>query len=58
MQVTVEEHPEAADIQAVRRGLESFNIAHTGDAPTLTPIRILVRDEAGRVRGGLLGGTY
>jgi hypothetical protein len=58
MQVTVEEHPEDGDLLAVRRGLESFNIAHTGDAPILTPLRILVRDEEGRVRGGLLGGTY
>jgi len=58
MQITVEEHPEAADIRAVRRGLESYNTVHTGEAPTFTPLCILVRDEEGLVRGGLLGGTY
>jgi GNAT superfamily N-acetyltransferase len=58
MQVTVEEHPEAADIQAVRRGLEIFNIARTGEAPTFTPLHIFVRDEEGHFQGGLLGGTY
>jgi GNAT superfamily N-acetyltransferase len=58
MQITVEEYPQAADIQAVRRGLENFNTVHTGETPTFTPLHIFVRDEEGEILGGLLGGTY
>jgi ribosomal protein S18 acetylase RimI-like enzyme len=58
MQIMVEEHPEAADVQVVRRGLENFNTAHTGEVPTLLPLHIFMRDDDGHVLGGLLGGTY
>ena len=56
-QVGVEEKPDSADIQVLVKGLSDYNAAHAGGD---TPCYLLatVRDEAGKVTGGLLGATY
>jgi GNAT superfamily N-acetyltransferase len=55
--ITFETTPEAADIAAVRDGLEAYNLAFAppGD---YQPLTLLVRDATGAVAGGLLGATY
>jgi GNAT superfamily N-acetyltransferase len=55
--MTVEEHPTQEDIETVRWGLSNYNRQHTGD-DSFTPLNLFVRDAAGAVAGGLLGGTY
>ncbi len=54
--LTVETDPDPADAEAVRAGLLAFNVVHAGE-PGQTPLNVFVRDEAGRVVGGLLGWT-
>jgi GNAT superfamily N-acetyltransferase len=58
MQITVEDHPHADDVTAVRAGLSAFNLAHTGQPDANTPLVITVRGDDGTLRGGLLGDTY
>lgn len=55
--ITFESTPDPAEIKVIRTGLSSFNQDITGDN-SFAPIRLFVRDEAGAVVGGLLGGTY
>jgi len=57
MRISFEADPDPADVEAVRRGLEGYNLAHTGDTPAFTPLTLFVRDDDGTIRGGLLGGT-
>lgn len=58
MQISVEFDADQQDIQAVERGLENFNFAHTGISFQFERLTIFVRDADGVIRGGLLGGTY
>ena len=55
--MTVEETPEAADVQFVRAQLTAFNRARAAD-DQFQPLVILVRDAGGQIVGGLVGGTY
>lgn len=57
MRITLESHASTDDVAAVRRGLSAYNRAFAGP-DDITPLHILIRDDAGRVIGGLLGGTY
>ena len=41
----------------IRRGLREFNEAAAGSA-AFEPLRVIVRDEAQRLLGGLVGATY
>lgn len=50
--VTLEEHPDPDDQQAVIDGLRAFNRAIAGD-PELTPFSVFLRVD-GRVQGGLI----
>jgi GNAT superfamily N-acetyltransferase len=52
--VSVEPHPDSADVQAVHAGLRAFNVAHLGE-PNEVPVHVFLRDGAGRVVGGLTG---
>ncbi|GAC1685159.1 MAG: GNAT family N-acetyltransferase [Gemmatimonadaceae bacterium] len=52
--IAVEERPADADADVVLKGLRAFNVSVIGD-PYETPIGVFVRDEQGRVVGGLLG---
>ena len=55
--LTIEENSKPADVQAVEDGLLAFNLKFVPD-PQFQSLNIFVRDEVGRVLGGLLGGTY
>ena len=55
--ITIEENSKPSDVQAVEDGLLAFNLQIVPD-PKFQPLNIFVRDEDGRVLGGLLGGTY
>ena len=44
------------EAQRIRQGLRDFNASIV--APDYIPIRVVVRDEAGELIGGLVGGTY
>jgi GNAT superfamily N-acetyltransferase len=52
--VSVEVHPDAADARVVFDGLLAFNVAVIGP-PDLRPVACFLRDDDGRVLGGLLG---
>jgi GNAT superfamily N-acetyltransferase len=52
--VVVEADASAADVAIVQAGLRAFNVARIGD-PAEEPVHIFVRDDEGRVVGGLLG---
>jgi GNAT superfamily N-acetyltransferase len=52
-----ETNPAHEDIETVRWGLSNYNRRHAGD-DSFTPLNLFVRDTAGAVAGGLLGGTY
>lgn len=55
--VTFEESPSAADMDAIRTGLDRFNETHVG--PTdWQPFAVFVRDASNTIVGGLVGGTY
>lgn len=57
MKVCIETAASSEDCQAVRDGLTAFNLQHI--APDgYEPLHIFVRDDGGRVRGGLLGETF
>ena len=55
--MTVEETPEAADVQFVRAQLTAFNRARAAD-DQFQSLVILVRNAGGQIVGGLVGGTY
>lgn len=54
MRLTVEPFAAAADVDAVNGGLRAFNVARIGD-PHEDQVHIFLRDDGGRVVGGLLG---
>lgn len=54
LHVTLDRDPSPADVAAVQAGLRAFNVRHIGD-PSETPVSAFLRDDAGRVVGGLLG---
>lgn len=54
LHVSIEPLAIAADVAVVRTGLRSFNVAHIGE-PAEEPVQIFLRDDGGRVVGGLLG---
>lgn len=56
LMVTSEQHPSAADVEAVRAGLLAFNVKHIGLEPESSAVNIFLRDASGQVIGGLLGG--
>lgn len=47
-------NPEDRDV--VLSGLRAYNLEHTS-VPGFAPLNLLVRDDEGRIRGGLLGET-
>ena len=54
LRVDLEERPRADDARVVTQGLLEFNRAIIGD-PDEVQLAVFVRDDAGRVIGGLLG---
>ena len=57
-ELIVEEQPDPDDEAAVRQGLVDYNRLHTGVDEDYRRLAIFVRDEHGKVAGGLLGVTY
>ena len=55
--LAVEANADYRDANVIVQGLIDFNAAHTGGA-TPRELVVTVRDEAGRVAGGLVGDTY
>jgi GNAT superfamily N-acetyltransferase len=55
--LAIEDAPAEADVEAVRAGLIAFNLRHTTD-DAYRRLAAFLRDEAGRVVGGLVGETY
>jgi GNAT superfamily N-acetyltransferase len=47
----------AEEAQRIHRGLREFNDSSAGDA-RFEPLRVIVRDEANELIGGLVGATY
>lgn len=56
-QITLEESAAAADNDAIRQGLDRFNVAHVGETKWV-PFSIFIRDADNTIVGGLVGGTY
>lgn len=54
MRVSSEPEATPADLQAVQTGLHEFNIAHIGPSNS-RPLQLFLRDDLGRIVGGLLG---
>src|SRR5258705_6068761 len=54
VRLSVEPDATATDIAVVTAGLRAFNVARIGE-PADEPVRIFLRDERGKVVGGLLG---
>jgi GNAT superfamily N-acetyltransferase len=54
LQVSVEPDAPPADVGAVQAGLRAFNVAYIGQ-PEEQPVQLFLRDDAGKVVGGLLG---
>ena len=52
--ITLETAPEPAEEQVILDGLRAFNVRVIGD-PKIQPVDVFVRDEQGRVIGGLVG---
>ena len=55
--LTVKDAPAAADVEAVRAGLIGFNLRYTTD-DDYRRLTVFLRDTAGTVVGGLVGGTF
>jgi GNAT superfamily N-acetyltransferase len=55
--IALEPNPAEADLEAIRAGLHAFNtLAASDDSHQF--LTLLVRDDEGRLLGGLLGDTY
>ena len=54
LRLTLEPHPAPTDVRVVVDGLLAFNVERIGD-PGEEQVGVFVRDETGRVVGGLLG---
>ena len=55
--MTLEEQPNPADVAFINEQLRLFNAARS-EEDDHRPFAILMRDDAGHLAGGLLGGTY
>jgi GNAT superfamily N-acetyltransferase len=57
LQITLQENPDPADVEAVHAGLREYNRQQVGyeDARRLV---LIVRDRDGQIVGGVLGYTY
>ena len=54
LHLSVERDASDGDVEIVQAGLRAFNVARIGD-PGEEPVRIFLRDDDGRIVGGLLG---
>lgn len=56
----IETDPQEADREHIRNGLAAYNRQFTGNdgTDTFVPLTLTVRNEAGEIAAGLLGGTY
>lgn len=54
MTITLDTAPKPEDVAQVRAGLVAFNEAAVGKA-SVQPLALYVRDDAGAIRGGLVG---
>lgn len=52
--VSIEPDARDDDVEVVQTGLRAFNVERIGD-PAEEPVRIFLRDDDGRIVGGLLG---
>jgi GNAT superfamily N-acetyltransferase len=52
--LSVEPGASDEDVAVVQSGLRAFNVARIGD-PAEEPVRVFLRDDSGRIVGGLLG---
>jgi GNAT superfamily N-acetyltransferase len=52
--LTIDPAADPADLKVVTDGLRAFNIERIGD-PGEVPVNVLLRDESGRIVGGLIG---
>ncbi|MCO6418649.1 GNAT family N-acetyltransferase [Siccirubricoccus sp. KC 17139] len=57
IEISEDEYPELEAVAAIQRGLHAFN-QEMGGPYDREPVTLLARDQAGEVRGGLLGLTY
>lgn len=57
IEISEDDFPELEAVAAIQRGLHAFN-QDMGGPYDREPVTVLARDEAGAVRGGLLGLTY
>jgi GNAT superfamily N-acetyltransferase len=55
--ITSEPYATESDIEAVEDAVNQFNVVVTGDT-SYSPVRLFLRDEQGRVLGGLLGDIW
>jgi GNAT superfamily N-acetyltransferase len=53
----IEDSPDKEDVQAIYHGLDSYNMLHA-QAMDYRPLVVFLRDEAGKIVGGLAGETY
>lgn len=51
------EHPDPADLEAIRSGLEEFNLKYAVEG-AFQPLTLLLRDPTGVLAGGLIGAIY
>jgi GNAT superfamily N-acetyltransferase len=56
LEITSELEPSEQDVSVVRDGLLEFNVAHIDLEPQSGSVTLFLRDEAGQVVGGLIGG--
>lgn len=55
--ITSEPYATESDVATVEDAINQFNVVVTGDT-TYNPLRLFLRDEAGKVVGGLLGDMW
>ncbi len=53
----IEASPDKEDVQAIYKGLDAYNMQFAG-AINYQPLVIFIRDEGGKIIGGLNGETY
>lgn len=56
MQITLETDSKPEDVQAVQDGLIAYNLKYAPPNP-FEPLNLFIRDDAGTIKGGLLGGS-
>ena len=54
--LAIEDAPAEADVEAVRAGLTAFNLRYSAD--DYRRLAVFLRDQMGRVAGGLVGATF